>query len=77
MFLLLFLCIGSNRSLALGVICNPKGIDWPNGDMVVGDPMGENMQVAGGDYSSIAISNYKGKKFHLSEVYSSYFYSRR
>ena len=77
MFLLLFLCIGSNRSLALGVNCNPRGIDWPNGDMVVGDPMGKNMEVAGGAYSTITIANYKDKKSHLSEVSSSYFYTRR
>ena len=35
--------LGSNRSLAQGVNCNPMGIDWSSGDMVVGDPMGKNM----------------------------------
>ena len=39
--------------------------------------MGENMEVAGGAYSTIAIANYKGKKSHLSKVSSSYFYTRR
>ena len=43
----------------------------------MGDPMGKNMEVAGGAYSTIAIANYKGKKSHISEVSSSYFYTRR
>ena len=69
--------LGSNLSLAQGINCNPRGIDWPSGDMVVGDPMGKNMEVASGDYYTIAIANYKGKKYHLYEVSSSYFYTRR
>ena len=68
---------GSNRSFVEGLNFNPRGIDWPNGDMVVGDPMGKNMEVACGDYSTISIANYKGKKSHLSEVSNSYFYTRR
>ena len=50
-----------------------RGIQWPSGHMVVGDPMGGNMEVAGGDYSTITITNYKGNKSHLSEVSSYYF----
>ena len=69
--------LGLNRSLAQGVNCNPRGIDWPSGDMIMGDPMGENMEVVGGAYSTIAIANYKGNKYHLSEISSSYFYKRR
>ena len=68
---------GSNRSLAQGVYCNPRGIYCRSGDMVVEDRMGKNMQVAGGVYSTIFISNYKGHKSHLSEVSSSYVYTIR
>ena len=67
----------SNQSLAHVVNCNPRRINWPNGDIVVGDPMGKNREVASGAYSTIDIANYKGKKYHLSEVSSSYFYTRR
>lgn len=68
---------GLDQSLAQGVNCNPRRIYWPSGDMVVGDPMGKNMEVVGGAYYTISIANYKGKKSHLSEVSSSYFYTRR
>ena len=43
----------------------------------MGDPMGKNMEVAGGAYSTISIANYKCKKYHLSKVSSSYFYTIR
>ena len=68
---------GSNRSLAQGVNCNLRGIDWPSGDMVVGYPMWNNMKVDGGAYSTIAVENFEGKKCHIYEVSSSYFYTRR
>ena len=68
---------GSNWSLAQGVNCNPRGIDWPSGDMVLGDPVEKNVEVVGGAYSTISISNYKSKKSHVSKVSSSYFYTRR
>ena len=57
----IFFHLGSNRSLAQGVNYNPRGIDWPSGDMVVGDPMGKSMEVASGAYYTIAIANYEGK----------------
>ena len=67
----------SNWSLAQGLNCNLRGIDCPSGDMVVGDPMGKNMEVVGGYYSTISNTNYKGKESHLSDISSSYFYRRR
>ena len=74
--LTIYLHPSSNQSLAQGVNCNMRGIDWPSGDMVVGDPMGKNMEVTHGAFT-ISIANDKGKKSHVSEVSSSYFYTRR
>ena len=66
----------SHQSLAQWVNYNPRGIDWPIGYMVMGDSMGKNIEVTSGAFT-IYIENDKGKKSHVSEVSSSYFYTRR
>ena len=47
-----------------------RHIDWISGYMFMRDPRGKKMEVVGGDYSTIAIENYKGKKSHIYEVSS-------